>query len=178
MNLINKIVDRVIALSVAVPAVALLSGAFLILAYVIGRRWLGLQWLFVEEYIRYFLVLFVYFPLAYTLKTGGHINVTVVVNRLSVRTRMLLDVVTSIVALGVLIFMIRASIMDWWLPAWTRNAVSMSAVHTPLWIPYLILPLGLGLFSVVLLLHIVVTSMTLAKKTAVEDIKKAVVAEL
>ncbi|MBI4186200.1 MAG: TRAP transporter small permease [Chloroflexi bacterium] len=173
MSLVTKIVDKIITASVAIPTIALVGGTFLILAYVIGRRWLGLQWLFVEEYIGYFLVLFTYFPLAYTLKTGGHIRVTAAIGRLPAKARASLDVATSVIALGVLGFMMRATIADWWLPAWTRHTISNTAANTPLWIPYLILPLGLGLFAVVVALHIASVSRALAKKEVMKEAGEA-----
>ena len=165
--------DKVLNLWPAIAAVCLIGTVFMVGSYIIGRQWLGTRWMFVEEFSAYLLVLFVYFPLAYTLKTGGHIRVSAVTRALPHKGRMVLDAVTSVMALAAIGYMLKLSIVNWLLPAWTQHTLSWQATHIPMWIPYIIIPLGLVPFGISMMVHIVRRLRSIANESDNEQDAKA-----
>lgn len=171
-NLLGK-AERVVStlsnIALALCAVVVVVMTFIITAYVTARG-LGQSWVFVEEYSGYALVLIVYFGLAYTLRTGGHINVEIVVRFLRPRTRKVLEALTTLVALGVVCFMLERGIY-WFLHAIRMGIHSDWPTESPMWIFHLFVPLGLGMFSLQILLHFIRTVMA-AVVGVVEEEKK------
>lgn len=168
---LDKALDIWMNLWLAIAVVLLAGTVFMTAAYVTGRQWFGLQWLFVEEFSNYFLVFWAYFPLAYTFKTGGHVRVTSVVRTLPRKTAILLDAITSVLALAVISYMAYVAITDLVLTAYAKHTVSAAISRMPLWIPYLIIPLGLLPFSLTMVVHIMRAWRAVVTGQAVEEAK-------
>jgi len=163
-----------LAVLMMVPAaVAIVGDTALITAYIIVRETpVPGNWRFVEEWSGYLLVLMVYFSLAYTLRTGGHISVDVVVRFLPRRVRNVLDVILSAMALAMSIFLMDRS-FAWFRYGLARHLESNFPSHTPLWIPYLFIFIGLVPFGLALLLHLVRRVLILVTGVTPEEAREA-----
>jgi TRAP-type C4-dicarboxylate transport system permease small subunit len=81
---------------------------------------------------------------AYVLMTRGHVNVDVLPLHVGPRTRYWLSIFTMLIALAfcVTLFLLCTS---YWYEAWSKNWRSDTVWRARLWIPYLAMPVGLGL---------------------------------
>ena len=101
--------------------------------------------MFVDEYSCYMLVALVYLGLGATLRAGKHVYVDMLVGKLPVPLQRAMSIAT--LGLGIL----PLAIMSWysWKSFWstyTGNIVSLTPLQTPLWVPYLMVAVGLTIF--------------------------------
>ena len=149
----------------AAKCVSLLSGmvsgscvlllVLLITVDILGRATIGKTTLVADEISRYLLLAIVYLGLATTQKAGKHIEVDMFYSRLlPERYVKILKKATLIVAL---LFVIWLTWATWGPVQWSysQRAQSLSIVRIPLWVPNLLIPLGLALFVIQLLADIV-----------------------
>lgn len=153
LSRMDRAVGLLSGLAVAIGAIAVAGMVFMVTAYIIVREFLKGQWFFVEEWSGYLLVLLVYWSCAYTLRSGGHINVGVVVRFLPKRARLWMAALTSLAALGMLGFFMEKSIR-WVIYAAEESLVSGFPSLTPMWIPFTFVSIGLGVFSLAMALHL------------------------
>ena len=125
----------------SISSIAIIIWPIIMLFYVIFRN-LGYTWLFVEEFTEYWLVGIVYFSLAYTLRVKGHINVDILTNYLSNRSKKILEIITDILSLFVVVFLTTIS-FDWVKYGFLYNARSSYPSRLILWPFYLFVPIGL-----------------------------------
>jgi len=97
--------------------------------------------IFSVEVSEYLLVFICFASIAYILREGRHVRVEAFVELLSPKARLMMDLITSILAFGF------CSILTWkaagvTLLNYQRGFRSASMVSLPLWIPYLIITLG------------------------------------
>lgn len=118
----------------AVAAAAVLVLTVMVTGGVAARRVLNAPFLFVEEISGYVVLAIVFLGLAYTLRTGGHIRVNIVQNRLGGRAQTALQGACLLVALTWSGFLIAGT---WRLVAeyYTQNVLSFAYLQTRLWIP-------------------------------------------
>ena len=116
----------------------------------ITGRYFGYPTMLAHEMSAYLLVAICFIGLSYALRTGSHIEVTVVRDRLSPKVRQILMVVTSCIA----------TIFCGWLTWVTlnvaiesliQNTTSITIIHTPLWIPQSFISLGLAMITIELI---------------------------
>ena len=100
------------------------------------------------------LILTTFLGSAYALKYGGHISMDMLEQKLDIRKRNWLNLITSIFSF---LFCLFVSVKAWWMwwEAFDNGWRSDSIWGPPLWIPYLFLPLG---FSVMSLQYLVIIS--------------------
>ena len=101
--------------------------------------------MFVDEYSCYMLVALVYLGLGATLRAGKHVYVDMLVGKFPVPLQRAMSIAT--LGLGIL----PLAIMSWysWKSFWstyTGNIVSLTPLQTPLWVPYLMVAVGLTIF--------------------------------
>jgi TRAP-type C4-dicarboxylate transport system permease small subunit len=127
--------------------------ALLVIIDVIGRA-VGASLLFAEEISRYLLIATVYLGLAHTQRKGRHIEINLFTRKLS-------HIAQEIVALVALaIAMILVSWLAWVtvepvIENYVLQVKSIGVIHTPMWIPYLIVPIGSAMFALELLLEVI-----------------------
>lgn len=98
------------------------------------------------EYAGYLQASLVLLGASYTLKTGGHIRVNLLLAKLGVRGRRMLDVFCSLLGLAVIAVICWAFFDLFWTSVQTGRR-SYFASATPLWIPQAVLVLGSGLLA-------------------------------
>ena len=119
-------------------------GVLVICDMVIERYILGYTTIWQIDVVTYCIVGATFVGSAYVLMTRGHVNVDVLPLHVGERTRYWLAVWTSLFALGfcALLFVLCTL---YWYEAWSKNWHSDTVWRAPLWVPYLAMPVGLGL---------------------------------
>ena len=125
----------------------------LITVDVIGRAF-GMPTYVAVEMSGYMLIGIVFLGLAYTMRKGKHIKITLLTDRFPPRMRQLLEIAALFVAL---VF------IGWF--AWSTfgpakvnfvlKITSLTIVGTPLWIPYGFIAVGLGMLAVELMAELI-----------------------
>ncbi len=104
-------------------------------------------------------------PVAYA--TGKHIHVDIVLSQLSKRTRCYIELFTTLVGIFFCIIFVIQS-LDMALLSYEMNNTSPSTLRTPMWIPQMALPIGMG----VLLLQFIATLLTDIEKISTGEFTK------
>ena len=131
---------------VAGVAAALMIGfAVLIICDIVVERYiLNLTTIWQIDVVTYCIVGATFIGSAYVLMTRGHVNVDVLPLYLKGRVRFRLAVVTSFIAFA---FVLALFVLctAYWYQAWAGNWHSETVWRARLWVPYLAMPIGLGL---------------------------------
>ena len=98
-----------------------------------------------SEAVVYLMVAATLIGLSYVQRLRGHVNVDLVPMALGPRGRRALAVLVLGVSIAVVTMMFWYG-YEFWHFAWDRNWKSETVWAVPLWIPYLSIPVGLGLF--------------------------------
>jgi len=142
---IKRLMDIIAKVTVAPCIIILVMWVFLVTYYVMGRKYLGLQWMFVEEFTGYIMIFITFFAQAYAYKIDAHINVDLVVKRLTNKGRSILDLVTTVFTFLIVCYLIWRSI-DWFNYGFEHHIMS-SNLHIQLWPSYLTVTIGLSLLA-------------------------------
>ena len=166
-RILEMTIDRISGITIAPCAVALVAWVFLFVAYVSGRFFFQLGWLFVEEYTTYWVVFVAYFSWAYGVKTGTHIRTDIVTSQLPKRVNSVLEIVIGLLAILLVGYLTWKSI-GWLAYGIEYEARAVSGLHTLQWPIYSFVTIGLGLFALVLLLKFVRNVIRLARGREIE----------
>jgi TRAP-type C4-dicarboxylate transport system permease small subunit len=123
----------------------------LIFREVIWRYILNKPSVFSVEISEYIMIFMTFMCAGWVLQKNAHVSMTVLTDRLSERTRIRLDIVTSLLTMGV------CSVIVWKgaisaVIAFTGHYRSASLIEFPLWISYSFIPLGM---TILLLQYVV-----------------------
>lgn len=143
---LRKAVD---ALATAMGYVS--GGLYLLLGFyitcdVLGRRFLGVFSGVTDEISGYVLVVGGMWALAYTLKSGGHVRIDLLLPYLPVFLRTVLDYV-ALALMGLFAFLL--SFYSWRLAldSLAMNAKAVSTLGTPLFLPQALMAVGFGMLA-------------------------------
>jgi len=136
-------------------AVCIFLMTLLITVDVVGRN-LGTSTKISFEVSGYMLIAVSFLGLAITQKKRKHIQINILISRLSQRRQKQLQVVALSVAL------VFSSWFTWLtfdhaILAYSVDNVSMTPLHAPLWIPYIMVPIGLGMLAIQLVVDLIKT---------------------
>lgn len=147
--MLRQLLDRLYLGAGVLAALFLVAIALLILAQVIGR-WFGVVVPSTEDFSGFFLAASSFLALAYTLRAGGHIRVTLLLHRWSPSVRRGIEITTLAVALALTLYAAWSCI---WLvvESYAFEEVSSGYVAVPIWIPQTPMALGLAIFAIALL---------------------------
>ena len=109
------------------------------------RAVLGKSTIWQTEAVIYLMIGATLIGLAYVQKLKGHVGVDLVPSLLGRQGRRILAIFTLIIT-GIMIALMLYYAYDMWHFAWKRGWKSETVWAVPLWIPYLSIPLGFGLF--------------------------------
>lgn len=128
----------------ALAGAATLGLTVMVASGVVARRVFNAPFLFVEEVSGYVVLGIVFLGLAHTMKVGGHIRVTAVIERIRGRARaallgtcLLLAMAWAGVVLAGAIYQVREY--------YTQHVLSFAYLQTPLWIPAGLMVVGAAL---------------------------------
>lgn len=141
--------DKLYAAGAILAALCMVTIAVLTLAQILGRLF-GVLVIDAGDFAGYAMAGSIFFALAHTLRTGGHIRVNLLLTRLPARVRHAVEVWCLGVALilgGMFAVFSVKMVMD----SYAFNDVSTGMVPIPLWIPQTTMALGAILFVIALL---------------------------
>jgi C4-dicarboxylate transporter, DctQ subunit len=162
-DVITKLVSSVASLGAWSSFLCLLSLFVIITAGVASRYLLNVPILGVDELSGYLNVLIGFLALGYALQGGKHVTVDIVTSKLSQRTRTVLYLISSIVAILLVAQLIRTSLYTWILLI-ARDERAQTYLRTPLSIPYGFMVLGWVIFFLALLVELGSTIVRLRNK--------------
>ncbi|HUH94080.1 MAG TPA: TRAP transporter small permease [Casimicrobiaceae bacterium] len=138
------IVGRLSRLAGVVAAGLIGLAVLVVCDMVIERYFLNRTTIWQIDVVTYCIVAATFVGSAYVLMLRGHVNVDVLPLHLGPRARYWLALVTSAIALGfcAVIFVLCTG---YWYQAYTESWLSNTVWRARLWIPYLSMPVGLGL---------------------------------
>lgn len=145
----DRFVDTVGLLSRAcgvVAALLLMAAVLVVCEMVVMRYFLNASTIWQTEFVIYSLVAGTFIGSPYVALERGHVNVDLLPLYLGQRARMVLALLASA---GSLLF---ALVIAWtgfgmWHEAWVGGWITDTVWELPLWIPYLPLPVGIGLLA-------------------------------
>ena len=124
--------------------VVLLAG--LIIAEIVASSLLGTELEFAFEYGTYLLVLMIFAGAADALRTGGHIRVSLLLDRTPPRIRAVLEIFATMLALAVVVF-IGYAVSDMAVRSFIAGSRSYTPLETPLGYPQTLLAACAWLFA-------------------------------
>ncbi|MGD9846008.1 MAG: TRAP transporter small permease, partial [Variibacter sp.] len=127
--------NKLYAAGAILAAICMVLIALLTLAQILGRL-LGVLVLDAGDFAGYAMAGSIFFALAHTLRTGGHIRVNLLLIRLPARIRHFIEIWclgVAIVLSGMFAVFSAKMVVD----SYTFNDVSTGMVPIPLWIPQL-----------------------------------------
>lgn len=139
----NSFRDKLYLTSGYLSGFCILLIMLIILAQIVGR-FFGFIVPSAEDFSGYSLAAATFFGLAYTFREGGHIRVTLVIQRLSGKTRHYQELTILVLGLGLATFMSWYCIFMVW-ESYVFEEVSYGYIPIPLWIPQV--PVALGMLA-------------------------------
>lgn len=127
-----------------VAALLIALAVFVICDMVIERYVLSLTTIWQIDVVTYSIVGATFIGSSFVLKTRGHVNVDILPLYLGPTARYWLSVITIVMGLCfcVIIFVLCTK---FWYEAWSEGWRSNTVWRARLWVPYLAMPIGLGL---------------------------------
>ena len=138
-NVLSEISGYLSAVALVLATLAMMYGVLL-------RYFFGRPTVWQTEVSIYLLVFVTFVGAAYGLKHHAHVGVDLLVERLPLRARLLVRVVTALLALVVVAAVVWTSYGTWW-EAVEGDFRSPTALRAPLSVVYAILPLGMVLVA-------------------------------
>ena len=145
----GKFLDRLFTWSGYLAGVFLVTIAILVVAQIVAR-WFNTQIPSADEFAGYSLAASSFLGLAYSFRSGSHIRVTLLTDRLSSKIQRVMLIVILIFAfamIAILAFNSIALVHE----SWQYKEVSTGILKYPLWIPQLSMGIGVTLFCLAIL---------------------------
>lgn len=130
-----------------IVAAALIGGAVIIVCQMVLVRYVFNQnTIWQTDFVTYSLIAATFIGAPYVLLIRGHVNVDVLPHYLTKRRRWWLALFSALLTLA---FCATVTTLTFhlWKQAWDANWVSDSMWRARLWIPYLSMPIGLGILT-------------------------------
>lgn len=149
-NGMDKLTEVVRVLSEAanrVSGVAVVLMIVLIVTEVFVRKAFNLSTNLCDEYTGYFQATVIFMTLAQCFRENRHINVDLILRRLSLPARRWIGIINNVIALGFVLLLFYAG----WHLAWSSysyGSTSYGPSNTPLFIPQAVVVVGLAIFAV------------------------------
>jgi len=143
------LLDRLYQLAALLAGFSIVSMAVLILCQIVGR-WFSVIVPSTEDFSGYLLAAASFLALPYTLRSGGHIRVNLLVSQLRDGKRKAMEALVLILGLSFSGFA-AVSVTQLVIESWRFGDISQGYISIPLWIPQTPMALGLIILSIALL---------------------------
>lgn len=127
-------------------AVLLVIAAIVVCHMVVVRYLLGGSAVWQHEFVIYSVIGATFLGSPYVLLTHGHVNVDLLPLYLGARGRFALALVAYLVSLAFCLVITWAGFI-WWQEAYVSGETGSTVWRPRLWIPYLVMPFGMGLLA-------------------------------
>jgi len=130
-----------------IVSAGLLIAAVLVVTHLVFVRYiLGTSAIWQHEFVTFSLIASTFLGSPYLLLTNGHVNVDLLPLYLGGRLRFALALIAAAISLAFCVVIAWTGYL-WWEEAWTSGWRAETVWSPPLWIPYLAMPIGIGLLS-------------------------------
>lgn len=146
MNAFIAAVRRLSQASGVLAVVLLLAAVVAVCHLVFVRYALGQSAIWQHEFVTFSLIGSTFLGSPYVLMVRGHVNVDLLPLYLGARGRFALALVASGLSLAFCVALVWSGYF-WWHEAWANDWHAETVWAPRLWIPYLALPLGIGLLA-------------------------------
>lgn len=153
-KMFRKTVEGMSGFAGAIAALCLVAAALVVTEGIIVRKLFGMSATWQIEASVFLLIFATFVGAPLVQQREKHLNVDLVLIHLSPRTREMVLILVSVLSCLICGVLAWYAWPMWW-EALTRNDHSESLWGPPLWIPYLFLPLGMTLFFLQYIVHIV-----------------------
>lgn len=140
-----RLIGHVSTVSGVIASFMILASVLITCQMIFIRAVLGKSTIWQTEAVIYLMIAATMIGLAYVQKLKGHVGVDLIPTLLGPKGRRVIAIFTLIVTALMTILMLYYA-YDMWHFAWARGWKSETVWAVPLWIPYLSVPLGFGLF--------------------------------
>lgn len=154
MSKLHSIGQLIAKIGAWLSAVMLGTMVVLMVTEMIARGVFSSSIYIVEDVVGYGTAAILFLSLAYTFVTGGHIRVNILLDSVPPKIRYLFEIICTLAggfAISYLTWFISAKVLR----NFIRNVTSTGMYKIPLWIPGLIIAVGLVMLLVVLAIHLV-----------------------
>ena len=135
--------------------------AALLLVYMVGhilyeivlRNLFATSTFVLDEFVGYAVAGMIYLSLAYALRQGSMIRVSLVIGNLRGCARQVLEILCALLTLALTLFLARYFLKEVWRD-FERGTTSYSIAEVPVWIPEAVVLLGMVLFALQLVAYI------------------------
>jgi TRAP-type C4-dicarboxylate transport system permease small subunit len=146
MNHFVWVTTRISQLCGIIAAGLIASGVVIVCQMVFVRYVLNQNTIWQTDFVTYSLVAATFIGSPYVLLTRGHVNVDVLPLYLGPRARFWLALASILMSLAFVVVMTVLT-FNFWREAWENKWVSDTMWRARLWIPYVSMPIGLGILS-------------------------------
>ena len=130
-----------------VAAAVLIAVSVLVIAHMVALRYFfGRPTIWQTEFVSYSIIAATLIGSPYVLLHRGHVNMDILPIYLQQRARWWLALIAEAMALGFVLLLFWYGAW-FWHEAWTSDWHSDTVWRVPLWIPYLALPVGMGILA-------------------------------
>lgn len=140
-------ISKIIGFLSGCSAALILFMTLIITGDVIGRSLFGLPIYFSTEVSGYILVALTFLGLAYTQRKGKHIRIQLLTHHLPEHYQRYLDVVVLIIGIIIVGWLTWAT-KDPVIQNYVFHRKSITSLETPMWIPWLLVPVGFFMLTV------------------------------
>jgi TRAP-type C4-dicarboxylate transport system permease small subunit len=154
--------DRLVRLGFILCEIALVAMTLLIAAEVIVRSVANYSLQATDEVGGYLLAAIAFLGLAPAFASGSLFRVEFLLHRLPPRAQALIELLFHVVALG-FAALLEHHVLQLVLSSWRTGRVAPTLLATPLWIPQLVLPVGVALLIVAIIAGLLRDAKALAR---------------
>jgi TRAP-type C4-dicarboxylate transport system permease small subunit len=144
MQRFARVVEGLSKISGALATFLILLSILVICEMIFIRAVLGQSAIWQVEFVTFALIAATFVGAPYVLLTRGHVNVDVLPLMLGQRARVGLALFASVLALAFCLLVLWNAV-PWWYDAYKTGELTPSMWRARLWIPYLSVPVGMGL---------------------------------
>jgi TRAP-type C4-dicarboxylate transport system permease small subunit len=151
----DRIVTKLVSGSMVFASIAVIILFVLVMAEIIARKFFSSTTYISGEFSEYCLMVIIMFGLGDLFKRRGHLSVTIIVERLSVKLRSVVDLICSMSFF--LVYCVTLTFICFRLAkeAYEFGVFTASLSHTPLWIPMSLMVVGLVVIDLALISEII-----------------------
>ncbi len=140
-----RLIGHVSTVCGVLAALMILSAVLITCHMIFVRAILNRSTVWQTEIVIYLMIAATLIGLPYVQKLRGHVGVDLLPTLLPARATRGLAIATLVLTTGMMLIMLWYG-WEMWHLAWERGWKSETAVAVPLWIPWMFVPLGVGLF--------------------------------
>lgn len=146
-------------------AAVFMFGIMVIIVVDVASRYLlnsPLPWAF-DVVSMYLMVGLFFLMLSDTLRVNAHVRVDMLYARASPPARQFMDLVSSVLALGVFVGILSTSVRTTW-DSWSAGDVLTGSIPWPAWLSHVFIPVGIALLVVRLLVDVLRNAVSLVDR--------------